>query len=61
METTLASSKEIAARYTAHPKTVLKGVRAKIPPVVRISRRCIRFNVMQCDKVMNHRTELAMK
>jgi hypothetical protein len=45
--------------YSAHPKTVLKWVRAKVLPVVRINKRCIRFNVEVCDKVMNHRTSIA--
>jgi hypothetical protein len=46
-------------RYSAHPKTVLKWVRAKVLPVVRINKRCIRFNVEVCDKVMNHRTSIS--
>jgi predicted site-specific integrase-resolvase len=59
MDTLLVSTKEIAARYSVHPKTVLKWVRAKILPVVRINKRCIRFNVTACDKIMNHRTSLS--
>ena len=61
MDALLVSTKEIAVRYTAHPKTVLKWVKAKILPVVRINPRCIRFNVEACDKVMNHRTVLPQK
>ena len=59
MQPLLVSTKEIAVRYSAHPKTVLKWVRAKVLPVVRINKRCIRFNVEVCDKVMNHRTSIA--
>jgi hypothetical protein len=59
MQTLLVSTKEIAVRYSAHPKTELKWVRAKVLPVVRINKRCIRFNVEACDKVMNHRTSIA--
>jgi len=59
MQPLLVSTKEIAVRYSAHPKTVLKWVRAKVLPVVRINKRCIRFNVEVCDKVMNHRTSVA--
>jgi len=59
MQPLLVSTKEIAVRYSAHPKTVLKWVRAKVLPVVRINKRCIRFNVEVCDKVMNHRTAIS--
>jgi len=59
MQPLLVSTKEIAVRYSAHPKTVLKWVRAKVLPVVRINKRCIRFNVEVCDKVMNHRTSIS--
>ena len=59
MDTTLVTTKEIAVRYSVHPKTVLKWVRAKILPVVRINKRCIRFNVAVCDRIMNHRTSLS--
>jgi predicted site-specific integrase-resolvase len=61
MDTTLVSTKEIAVRYTAHPKTVLKWVKAKILPVTRINKRCLRFNVEACDKIMNHRTVFPQK
>jgi hypothetical protein len=46
----IASTKEIEVGYTAHPKTVLEWVKAKILPVVRINKRCIRFNVEACAK-----------
>ena len=59
METLLVSTKEIAVRYSAHPKTVLKWVRAKVLPVVRINKRRIRFNVEACDKIMNHRSSVS--
>jgi predicted site-specific integrase-resolvase len=36
----LVTKKEIAARYSVHPKTVEKWADAGIIPIVKINRRC---------------------
>jgi excisionase family DNA binding protein len=55
----LVTTKEIADRYGVHPKTVLKWVNARVLPVVRINRRCIRFDIPTCDGIMKNRTQFA--
>ncbi len=54
----LVTKKEIAARYSAHPKTVEKWVDAGIIPVVKINSRCVRFDLEKCDAAMERRTKI---
>jgi len=53
----IGTAKDVGNRYKAHPKTVLKWVRAGILPVIRINARCIRFDLDACDRIMGRRTE----
>ncbi len=59
MTAKLVTKKEIAARYSAHPKTVEKWVQAGIIPMVKINRRCVRFDLEKCDLAMERRTRIS--
>lgn len=55
----LVTKKEIAARYSIHPKTVEKWADAGIIPVVKINRRCVRFDLDKCDRAMERRAHVS--
>ncbi len=55
----LVTKKEIAARYSVHPKTVEKWANAGIIPIVKINRRCVRFDLSKCDLAMERRTKIS--
>ena len=59
MSAKLVTKKEIAARYSVHPKTVEKWADAGIIPVIKINRRCVRFDLDKCDKAMDRRTRIS--
>jgi hypothetical protein len=59
MNAKLVTKKEIAARYSVHPKTVEKWADAGIIPVVKINRRCVRFDLNKCDLAMERRTRIS--
>jgi excisionase family DNA binding protein len=48
----LVSAKELADQLGVHVKTVLKWARAGILPAVRFSKRCVRFNPSECEKIV---------
>jgi len=52
----LVSKKELAARFSVHPKTIEKWVDAGILPKVRINPRCVRFDLARCDLAMDRRS-----
>lgn len=56
MEPKLVSAKELAIRYGLHPKTVWKYARLGTLPKVQVARRCVRFEVAECDAVLKRRT-----
>ena len=41
----------LAARYAVSPRCIQNWVSRKILPVLRIG-RCVRFNVLACDKAL---------
>lgn len=54
---TLLTTKEMAVRYTAHPKTFLKWVKGIPLPVIRINKRTIRFDPIVCDEILKKRMQ----
>lgn len=50
------NKRDIAARYRVGTRTIDRWVSQKIIPVVRISRRCLRFDVAQCDAALRRFT-----
>jgi len=50
------SAKELANYLGLHVKTVLKMARAGILPAVRLSKRCVRFNLDECARIIRRRT-----
>jgi excisionase family DNA binding protein len=52
MKKTLVSAKELAVYLAVHVKTVLKWARAGIIPVIRLSKRCVRFDLEQCVRII---------
>lgn len=55
----LLTTKQMAVRYGVHSKTFLKWVRDLPLPVIRINCRCIRFDPIACDAIINKRTYYA--
>jgi hypothetical protein len=56
MPAALCKKSDIAARYKVANRTVDRWVAQKLIPVVRISRRCLRFDVAQCDAALRRFT-----
>lgn len=52
----LVSAKELAAYLSLHVKTVLKMARVGTLPAVRLSKRCVRFDLEQCIIIIRGRT-----
>jgi hypothetical protein len=52
----LISAKELAVRYSLHPKTVWKYARCGLLPSVRMAARCVRFDVEKCDLALDRRS-----
>lgn len=50
------SAKELASYLSLHVKTVLKMARAGILPAVRLSKRCVRFDLEECARIIRGRT-----
>lgn len=50
------SAKELAVYLGVHVKTVLKWARSGILPVVRITKRCLRFDLEACARIVGART-----
>jgi len=48
----LVSAKELAARVGVHVKTVLKYARCGILPCIRFSKRCVRFDLEVCERII---------
>jgi excisionase family DNA binding protein len=53
----LVSAKELADYVGVHVKTLLKWVRAGVLPVIRLSKRCLRFDLEVCVKIIKRMTE----
>jgi hypothetical protein len=56
MTAKLVTAKDLAARYSTHLKTIYKWTYCGILPVIRINRRCVRFDVEKCDRSLERRT-----
>lgn len=52
----LVSAETLAARYGVSPKTIRKWGREGFLPFVKLSRRCVRYPVAECDEVIGLRT-----
>jgi excisionase family DNA binding protein len=50
------SAKELASYLSLHVKTVLKMARAGVLPAVRLSKRCVRFDLEECARIIRGRT-----
>ncbi len=48
----LVTAKVLATRYAVEKSMVYKWVRCGALPAIRISRRCIRFNLAECDQLL---------
>jgi excisionase family DNA binding protein len=48
----LATAKELADYLGVHVKTVLKWARAGAIPVIRLSKRCLRFDLQACERIV---------
>jgi hypothetical protein len=59
MTAKLVSAKELAVRYSVAPKTVRKWARCSVLPVVRLTARCLRFDVEKCDEILGRRTRIS--
>jgi hypothetical protein len=59
MSAKFVTTKDLAARYSVHHRTIAKWVRCRILPVVKINRRCVRFDVQKCDEILDKRTRLS--
>jgi hypothetical protein len=55
----LISAKELAVRYSVAPKTVRKWARCSVLPVVKLTARCLRFDVEKCDEILARRTRIS--
>jgi hypothetical protein len=55
----LISAKELAVRYSVAPKTVRKWARCSVLPVVKLTARCLRFDVEKCDDILARRTRIS--
>lgn len=51
----LASAETLAARYGVSPKTIRKWGREGFLPFVKLSRRCVRYPVAECDEIVGLR------
>ena len=58
MKEPLVSAKELAVRLGVHVKTVLKWARAGILPAVRFSRWCVRFDPVECERIVKGLTTM---
>ena len=52
------SAKELAVVYGVHPKTVHEWVDAHIIPAIKITKRCVRFDLEKCQEALNRRTTI---
>jgi len=57
----LVDAETLAARYGLQPKTIRKYARERIFPVVKLSRRAHRFNVADCDAIIEKMTVHALE
>ena len=48
----LVSAKELADYLKVHVKTVRKWARAGIIPVIKLSKRCLRFDLAECERII---------
>lgn len=48
----LVCAKELAEYLGVHVKTVLKWARAGTIPVIRLSKRCLRFDLVVCEQIV---------
>ncbi len=53
---TLADASYMARRYSVEPKTIRRWAAEGRLPVIRLSARCLRFDVAACDAVIAKRT-----
>jgi DNA-binding transcriptional regulator YhcF (GntR family) len=54
----LLSAKELAVVLHVHPKTVQKYAQNRIIPVIKITKRCVRFDLEKCLEALNRRTTI---
>ena len=59
MKKTLVSAKELASYLGVHVKTVLKWARAGAIPVIRLSKRCLRFDLEVCERIVKGLTTMS--
>jgi hypothetical protein len=52
MTPALYTKREIAARYQVGARTVDRWVAKRLIPVIRLSRRCLRFDPARCDEAL---------
>jgi predicted site-specific integrase-resolvase len=52
----LITAKELAHRYSVHLKTVYDWSDRGILPVIKINKRCVRYDVEKCDAALERRT-----
>jgi hypothetical protein len=52
MTPALFTKREIAARYQVGARTVDRWVAKRLIPVIRLSRRCLRFDAARCDEAL---------
>lgn len=52
----LVDADTLAARYGLASRTVRKWGNTGIFPVVKLTRRAVRYNVAACDKIIEQRT-----
>lgn len=57
----LVDAETLADRYGFQPKTIRKYAREGVFPVVKLSRRAHRFNVADCDAIIERMTVRAIE
>ena len=54
----LISAKELGERYSVSSKTIRNWALSSFLPAVRLSSRCVRFDLEQCDAAIKRRTKI---
>ncbi len=55
LERLLVAAETLAARYAVAPKTIRKWGREGFFPTIKISHRCVRYPLEDCDAIMASR------
>jgi hypothetical protein len=56
MAAAFCTKRDIAARYKVGTRTIDRWLSRKMIPVVRLSPRCVRFEIAQCDEAVRRFT-----